>query len=200
MESKQLEEKVQRVTANEATKHVWRKDYASVAFQEANELNELLFHESLERKPKCACLETFYFNLKFRHLNLHKLINMEEKQFKVKPTVVLQNFCLSEPLTQHSSDADCIKLLRAFPKCLKHFESVPSNWEEIVNAETEVETTEEELDAMFEELETLSEVPNFSEMLEPALRAYAKEKDVSLKGKTGRVQIAELLTVHYNNL
>lgn len=125
-------EKVKRVIASKDRKQTWRKDYKSKEFQEANEVNQFLFGNTLEQKEGCECVEILFFNLQNRYKQEH-VITMENKQFVLRKDAVIMNHAFSKPLTHASSDEDMVKLLQISKVFQKHFDRLPSNWEAIVD-------------------------------------------------------------------
>ena len=60
-----------------------------------------------------------------------------EKEFILKKGKTIMSFDLGL-INEHSTDEQCIELIRRNPSQISKFEKVPENWEEIVFAEKKV--------------------------------------------------------------
>lgn len=115
----------------EATKEKWRTNFSSNEFKICDQLNYELFGKHFNKQKKCECIEDFFLLLRSRLEKLNfKSINMN-KLFKLNKGTFLQHFDFPDGISEFSSDADCLKLLKANPKTIKHFESVPEGWEKM---------------------------------------------------------------------
>lgn len=169
------EDLLQRVFDSEKSKNTWKTKEDSTEFKEANFLNQLLFGEKLKPLEGCECLPTFYFKLHSMKLK-NKIIETMEKQFYIKKGKVIMSHSFATPLGFHSSDEDCIKLLRSNENHINKFDKVPSNWREIVFGTA----TKKEAVKVEETVETENEVVSTtetpaSEKVQPA-RKYKKRK------------------------
>lgn len=170
------EELIQRVIQSEKTKNVWRTKFDSIEFKEANLLNQSLFGEKLKPLEGCECLPTFFFKLNVLR-SKNKIFEKMEKKFFIKKGKILMNHSFASPLGFHSSDEDCIKLLKLNEKHINSFEKVPDNWREIVfgtvakkeSVKAEEPTSEKETIE-----ENVSQTPA-SENIQPQ-RKYKKRK------------------------
>lgn len=126
-----MQELIDKVFSYEKTKEIWRSKYTSIEFIEASKLNKLLFGIELNQSKGCQCIEDLFFMLKRPKINEKIKMNMEKK-FKVK-----KNTCImmmgNDPLTEHSTDEQCINALRVHKGYSKYFEILPKNWEEIID-------------------------------------------------------------------
>lgn len=126
------DELIQEAFSFEPTKSIWRKDFNSREFELCDKLNRFLFDERLEQKAGCECVEIFFFKLKrkFKNTSIQEIM---EKQFKIKAGKAVISGHFPAPLTESSSDADCIKLLKLNKKYASQFSVLPKNWEAIID-------------------------------------------------------------------
>jgi hypothetical protein len=130
-----MKERIIEALKFEATKDKWRTNFSSNEFKICDQLNYELFGIHFNRQKKCGCIEDFFLLLKSRLKKLNfKSINMN-KLFKLKQGTFIQSFDFQDGISEFSSDADCLKLLKSNPKTIKHFESVPLGWEKMEIAE-----------------------------------------------------------------
>ena len=122
---------IQEVFSFEATKSIWRKDFNSKEFKLCDKINRFLFDERLEQKAGCECVEIFFFQLKRKFKNT-TIQNIMEQKFKIKAGKAIISGHFAAPLTESSSDADCIKLLKLNKKYAAQFSVLPKNWEAII--------------------------------------------------------------------
>lgn len=175
------EEFIQRVIESQKTKNEWRNKFDSIQFKEANFLNQSLFGEKLKPTEGCECLPTFFFNLNVLR-SKNKIFEKMEKKFFIKKGKIIMNHSFAMPLGFHSSDEDCIKLLKLNEKHINSFEKAPDNWREIVfgtaakkesvKVEAIEETTTENENETIEE--NVSEIP--ASQKPAATRKYKKRK------------------------
>jgi hypothetical protein len=135
-----MKERIIEALKFEATKDKWRGNFSSNEFKICDQLNYELFGKHFNKQKKCECIEDFFLLLKSRLEKLNfKSINMN-KLFKLKQGTFIQSFDFPDGISEFSSDADCLKLLKSNPKTIKHFESVPEGWEDMeIKEEVEVE-------------------------------------------------------------
>lgn len=128
-----MENLVKIVLESENTKDIWRSDYLSSEWQNANTLNTFLFGMSLNKSSNCNCIEDLFFMIKNPKIN-EKIKNKMEKKFIVKKDVCLSIMALAgDHLTENSSDEQCIEVLKLSKAYSKFFETLPENWEAIVD-------------------------------------------------------------------
>lgn len=148
-----MENLVLKVLESEKTKDVWRGNYNSIEWNEANELNIFLFGISLNRSLNCNCIEDLFFMIKNPKIN-EKIKNKMEKKFIVKKDVCLSIMALAgDNLTIHSSDEQCIEVLRISKAYSKFFEILPENWEAIIDGMTVSKPKSKKKTAIVEEVE-----------------------------------------------
>ena len=160
----------------EANKDVWRSNFGSNEFKICDQLNYELFGKHFNRQKKCECIEDFFLLLKSRLNKLNfKSINMN-KLFKLKPGRLVQNHAFVDGVSEFSSDADCLKLLKLNPANIKHFDEVPEGWESMEIKE-EVEGSE------LEDWKTLSVAK---------IKAFALDKGHEVKATKREDVVAEV--------
>lgn len=124
-----MKERIIEAIGFEATKDIWRGNYGSKEFKICDQLNYELFGKHFNRQKRCECIEDFFLLLKSRLKKLNfKSIQMDKK-FKLKKGRLVQNHAFPYGVSEFSSDADCLKLLKLNPNNVKHFEEVPEGWE-----------------------------------------------------------------------
>ena len=116
-------EKIQEVLSYERTKQFWRSNSNSIEWIEANKLNFLLFGIHLNKSAKCECIEDLFFALKRDNI-INKITEKMEKEFKVKKGVLVQSFN-HDPISEHSTDAECVIALQSNPAIEKYFNVIP---------------------------------------------------------------------------
>jgi hypothetical protein len=122
-----MKELLEQVLASEGTKSTWRNDYNSNEWQNANKLNKHFFGISLNQSRGCDCVEDLFFYSKRQQIKL-TIMN----QFKLKKGCVITSF-LHPTITEHSTDAEFINVLKVSPATIKFFSEFPENWEEVVS-------------------------------------------------------------------
>ena len=190
-------ELIESVLKNQSTVDVWKNDFKSKEYEQAGELNKLLFGIPLNRTVGCQCVNDLYIYLNNKHKKQY-LMNLENRQFLIKQNKLIQLHGLGKVLSSHSSEEDCIKLLKDNPSQIAHFERYPANWKEIVNGETEeaeeVEEVEEtdEVENVETEKTQEEEEPNnnrkeeLEAMTTKALKSLIIEKELEIpKGNKG---------------
>jgi hypothetical protein len=124
-----MKERIIEALTFEATKDIWRGNFGSKEFKICDQLNYELFGKHFNRRKRCECIEDFFLLLKSRLKKLNfKSIQMDKK-FKLKKGRLVQNHAFPYGVSEFSSDAECLKLLKLNPANIKHFESVPKGWE-----------------------------------------------------------------------
>lgn len=178
-----MKELIDRVIASESTKEIWRNKHNSPQWMDANELSKSALGKSLNKNTNCECLEDLFRIMRHRQTK-KRVIMSKEKRFKVKPnSVIMVHGC--KPVTEHSSDEDCIKLLKMHKVHISSFASYPENWEEIVfrNAkslsvenqdEAEGVSDVEEIEEEFEE-ENQEETTNLEGGLEESINSREEQ-------------------------
>lgn len=134
-----MKERIIEAIGFEATKDIWRGNYGSKEFKICDQLNYELFGKHFNRQKRCECIEDFFLLLKSRLKKLNfKSIQMDKK-FKLKKGRLVQHHAFPYGVSEFSSDADCLKLLKLNPNNVKHFEEVPEGWESMTleNEKTE---------------------------------------------------------------
>jgi hypothetical protein len=132
-----MKELFEKVSQSESTKHIWRNDYNSEEWRNANTLNRHLFGMSLNQSAGCQCIEDLFLMLK-RESTKTKIMN----QFKLRKNSVITSF-LHPTITEHSTDAEFIAMLKVSPASIKYFVQFPENWKEIVNGKQILPTVKE---------------------------------------------------------
>jgi len=122
------------VKQSEKTKNIWREDYNSKEWINANKLNILLYGMSLNQKPKCSCLEDLFFMLKSNNIN-QKFKDKMEQKFKIKKGKLVSSFKFGFHLSEQSNDEQIIEALRLDPNLIVYFDSYPEDWKVIVGLE-----------------------------------------------------------------
>ena len=125
-----VENQIDKVLSNEATKNIWRGDYLSDEWNLASELNKILFDIPLNQSQNCHCIEDLYFMLKNPKVII-KIKNKMEQLFRVKKDAVITSFDFNA-ITENSSDAECIEALKKQPYIIKYFSKHPENYLEMV--------------------------------------------------------------------
>lgn len=126
------EEEINRILSYEKTILNWRNDYTSKEWNESSKMNNKLFGMPFNRSANCHCVEDFFRMFKY-YVKNDKIKEIMEKKFVLKKGIMLMNHNFQQPITNISSDEDCIKLLRLNKNHAKNFELLPDNWEDIVN-------------------------------------------------------------------
>ena len=198
--SKNIEHLVDEVLNSLETVTAWKHDPSSIERRRMSKLHELMYGEALSAKPKCGCVEDFA-NVLHRYQRsrlLSKLEHMDKKQFVLKQGRILQNYVLAEPLSNASSDADCIKLLRATPGAIKHFEKFPDNWEELISEGPSQDSTEGT-----EGTEGTDYDPDFLNLNTASLtdlQARASDLGIDFKSRATRAELRELIIAKTNDI
>lgn len=122
-----MKELLEQVLASESTKQAWRNDYKSTEWINANKLNKHFFGISLNQSKGCECIEDLFIYIKRKTIN-NNIMN----KFKLQKGKVITSF-LHPTITEHSTDAEFIKALKASPATIKFFKEYPENWMDIVN-------------------------------------------------------------------
>ena len=122
------------VKQSEKTKNIWREDYNSTEWKNANKLNILLYGISLNQKPKCSCLEDLFFMLKSNNIN-QKFKDKMEQKFKIKKGKLVSSFKFGFHLSEQSNDEQIIEALRLDPNLIVYFDSYPEDWKIVVGLE-----------------------------------------------------------------
>ena len=122
------------VKQSEKTKNIWREDYNSTEWKNANKLNILLYGMSLNQKPKCSCLEDLFFMLKSNNIN-QKFKDKMEQKFKIKKGKLVSSFKFGFHLSEQSNDEQIMEALRLDPNLIVYFDSYPENWKIVVGLE-----------------------------------------------------------------
>ena len=125
------EEIIQEAFSYEATKSIWRNDFNSKEFKLCSKINKFLFDIDLNKSVNCQCVDDFFFYIKRKFKNT-TIQNIMEQKFKIKPGKAIISGHFANPLTESSSDADCIKLLKLNKKYASQFSVLPKNWEAII--------------------------------------------------------------------
>lgn len=122
------------VKQSEKTKNIWREDYNSEEWKNANKLNILLYGISLNQKPKCSCLEDLFFMLKSNNIN-QKFKDKMEQKFKIKKGKLVSSFKFGFHLSEQSNDEQIMEALRLDPNLIVYFDSYPEDWKIVVGLE-----------------------------------------------------------------
>ena len=122
------------VKQSEKTKNIWREDYNSTEWKNANKLNILLYGMSLNQKPKCSCLEDLFFMLKSNNIN-QKFKDKMEQKFKIKKGKLVSSFKFGFHLSEQSNDYQIMEALRLDPNLIVYFDSYPEDWKIVVGLE-----------------------------------------------------------------
>ena len=122
------------VKQSEKTKNIWREDYNSEEWNNANKLNILLYGMSLNQKPKCSCLEDLFFMLKSNNIN-QKFKDKMEQKFKIKKGKLVSSFKFGFHLSEQSNDEQIMEALRLDPNLIVYFDSYPEDWKIVVGLE-----------------------------------------------------------------
>jgi len=122
------------VKQSEKTKNIWREDYNSTEWKNANKLNILLYGMSLNQKPKCSCLEDLFFMLKSNNIN-QKFKDKMEQKFKIKKGKLVSSFKFGFHLSEQSNDEQIMEALRLDPNLIVYFDSYPEDWKIVVGLE-----------------------------------------------------------------
>jgi hypothetical protein len=122
------------VKQSEKTKNIWREDYNSTEWKNANKLNILLYGISLNQKPKCSCLEDLFFMLKSNNIN-QKFKDKMEQKFKIKKGKLVSSFKFGFHLSEQSNDEQIMEALRLDPNLIVYFDSYPEDWKIVVGLE-----------------------------------------------------------------
>ena len=122
------------VKQSEKTKNIWREDYNSIEWKNANKLNILLYGMSLNQKPKCSCLEDLFFMLKSNNIN-QKFKDKMEQKFKIKKGKLVSSFKFGFHLSEQSNDEQIMEALRLDPNLIVYFDSYPEDWKIVVGLE-----------------------------------------------------------------
>ena len=122
---------IDRVLLSKSTMKSWRNKHQSIEWREANAVNKALFADTFSKSYNCGCVEDFFYllELKVKKQEITKI--MDKKFILKKGKVIMSHGC--DIVTEHSTDARCIALLRTNKKHASKFESLPENWEEIVD-------------------------------------------------------------------
>lgn len=122
------------VKQSEKTKNIWREDYNSTEWKNANKLNILLYGMSLNQKPKCSCLEDLFFMLKSNNIN-QKFKDKMEQKFKIKKGKLVSSFKFGFHLSEQSNDEQIKEALRLDPNLIVYFDEFPEDWKIVVGLE-----------------------------------------------------------------
>ena len=122
------------VKQSEKTKNIWREDYNSKEWKNANKLNILLYGISLNQKPKCSCLEDLFFMLKSNNIK-QKFKDKMEQKFKIKKGKLVSSFKFGFHLSEQSNDEQIMEALRLDPNLIVYFDSYPEDWKIVVGLE-----------------------------------------------------------------
>lgn len=122
------------VKQSEKSKNIWREDYNSEEWKNANKLNILLYGISLNQKPKCSCLEDLFFMLKSNNIN-QKFKDKMEQKFKIKKGKLVSSFKFGFHLSEQSNDEQIMEALRLDPNLIVYFDSYPEDWKIVVGLE-----------------------------------------------------------------
>jgi len=122
------------VKQSEKTKNIWREDYNSTEWKNANKLNILLYGMSLNQKPKCSCLEDLFFMLKSNNIN-QKFKDKMVQKFKIKKGKLVSSFKFGFHLSEQSNDEQIKEALKLDPNLIVYFDSYPEDWKVIVGLE-----------------------------------------------------------------
>lgn len=122
------------VKQSEKTKNIWREDYNSIEWKNANKLNILLYGMSLNQKPKCSCLEDLFFMLKSNNIN-QKFKDKMEQKFKIKKGKLVSSFKFGFHLSEQSNDEQIMEALRLDSNLIVYFDSYPEDWKIVVGLE-----------------------------------------------------------------
>ena len=122
------------VKQSEKTKNIWREDYNSIEWKNANKLNILLYGISLNQKPKCSCLEDLFFMLKSNNIN-QKFKDKMEQKFKIKKGKLVSSFKFGFHLSEQSNDEQIMEALRLDSNLIVYFDSYPEDWKIVVGLE-----------------------------------------------------------------
>lgn len=129
-------EEIDKVLSYQKTLKMWRNNHTSTEWIESNALNRKLFGDSFSKSHNCGCVEDFFILLRLKREKVLKFGFMEKK-FIIKKGKTIMSFDLGL-INEHSTDEQCIELIRRNPSQISKFEKVPENWEEIVFAEKKV--------------------------------------------------------------
>lgn len=141
-----MEELIQKVLKNQSTLAIWKNDFKSEQWIDADNLHFQLFNSRLNQTKNCGCLNDFYKALNSKH-KIDHIMNLENRNFLLKKDALVMIHREAKQFSHHSSEEDCIYLLSKYPERIKDFERYPSNWKEIVSAESDEqhETINEDL-------------------------------------------------------
>jgi hypothetical protein len=136
------EEIIQQAFSFESTKSIWRNDFNSKEFKLCSKINKFLFDIELNKAVNCQCVDDFFFYIKRKFQNT-TIKNIMEKEFRIKSGKVIQSLHFANPLSESSSDAECIKLLKLNKKYASQFAVLPKDWEKRIEGKNEAEKVEE---------------------------------------------------------
>lgn len=134
-----MEELIQRVLENQSTVNVWKNNFKSEEWNDANELHFKMYGVRLNQTKNCGCIPDFYKAL--NSTTPKKIMEKQNRRFVLKDKLIMMHR-EAKQFSKHSSEEDLIYLLSKHPDKIVDFETYPENWEEIVNAVTMEQKTE----------------------------------------------------------
>lgn len=175
-----MKELLEKVLESESSKEIWRNDYNSEQWRNANKLNRHLFGINLNQSKGCQCIEDLFFMIK-RESVKNRIMN----QFKIKKGSVITSF-VHATVTEHSTDAEIIAMLKASPASIKYVVEYPENWKEIVNGKPTI--SRDEMKAFL--TEKCIEFPNNikTDKLTDLYNAHQEEENGESKDHSGQGQ------------
>jgi len=114
-----MKELLEQVLASESKKSTWRNNYKSTEWLNANKLNKHFFGMNLNQSKGCQCVEDLFIYAKRQTLK-----NTIMNQFKLKKGTVITSL-LHPTITEHSTDAEFINVLKVSPATIKFFVEYP---------------------------------------------------------------------------
>lgn len=126
-----MEELIQRVLENQSTVNVWKNNFKSEKWNDANDLHVKMFGHHLTQTVGCKCLVDFYKAL--NSTTIEKIMEKQNRRFVLKDKLIMMHR-EAKQFSKHSSEEDLIYLLSKHPDKIVDFETYPENWKEIVNA------------------------------------------------------------------
>ena len=131
-----MEELIQTVLKNQSTLAIWKNDFNSQEWKDADDLHFQLFNSRLNQTKNCGCLNDLYKALNSKY-KIDHIMNLEDRNFLLRKDALVMIHREAKQFSHHSSEEDCIYLLSKYPERIKDFERYPSNWQEIVSAKSE---------------------------------------------------------------
>lgn len=145
MDEKQITELIERVRQSEKTRKQWQKNYSSKEWKEASKLHNLINGIPLNRGGCVDCVSDLFFQLKRNNFNLIIMKQQSKKFHLPKGTVIQLHGC--DIITEHSSDAQMMRLLKIDKGQISKFTTYPENWRELINDSEDVEENLDEAQA-----------------------------------------------------